>query len=78
MNGTSFVLGTNQLSWLARADVPLMVSHRTLHIRRWLPRVRCRWALDSGGFTELSLFGRWQTSPAAYAVSVARYRVEIG
>jgi integrase len=46
--------------------------------RRRLPRARCRWALDSGGFTELSLFGRWQTTPAAYAAAVARYTDQIG
>ncbi|HEY2957670.1 MAG TPA: hypothetical protein VGM21_05615, partial [Actinomycetota bacterium] len=78
MNGGGFYLGTHQPAWLARVDVPLMVSHRTLSGRGRLPRARCRWALDSGGFTELSLFGRWQTSPAAYADAVARYAEEIG
>src|SRR6266536_4781509 len=78
MNGAGFLLGTHQPGWLARLDVPLMVSHRTLHSRRRLPRARCRWALDSGGFTELSLFGRWQTSPTAYADAVARYPDQIG
>ncbi len=78
MNGGGFYLGTHQPAWLARVDVPLMVSHRTLSGRGRLPRARCRWVLDSGGFTELSLFGRWQTSPAAYADAVARYAEEIG
>ena len=27
-----------------------------------LPRARGRWALDSGGFSELSLYGEWRTS----------------
>jgi hypothetical protein len=78
VNGGGFFLGTHQPGWLARVDVPLMVSHRTLSVRRRLPQARMRWALDSGGFTELSLHGGWQTSPAAYADAVARYTAEIG
>jgi O-acetyl-ADP-ribose deacetylase (regulator of RNase III) len=31
------------------------------------------WALDSGGFTELSLHGRWKATPAAYVAAVRRY-----
>jgi hypothetical protein len=78
VTGGGFFLGSHQPAWLARVDVPLMVSHRTLHARRRLPRARARWALDSGGFTELAMFGRWQTTPAAYADAVARYAEEIG
>jgi hypothetical protein len=73
-----FYLGTHETSWLARTDVPLFVSHRRLARRRTLPRAVGRWALDSGGFTELALHGRWQTGAAAYAVAVRRYRDEIG
>jgi hypothetical protein len=77
MTGASFLLGTHQSGWLARADVPLTVSHHSLHGRR-LPRARCWWALDSGGFTELLLFGCWQTSPAAYAAAVPTTRTRLG
>jgi hypothetical protein len=34
--------------------------------------------LDSGGFTELSLYGRWQTDARAYVDAVRRYSEEIG
>ena len=78
MNGGGFFLGTHQPGWLARLDVPLFVSHRTLRARRRLPRARCWWALDSGGFTELSLFGGWRTTPSEYAAAVARYAAEVG
>jgi hypothetical protein len=37
-----------------------------------------RWALDSGGFTELTMPGAWQTSVDAYASAVHRYCDEIG
>jgi hypothetical protein len=74
-----FYLGTHQPSWLARdLGVPLLVSHRRLAGRRSLPRASGPWALDSGGFTELSLHGRWRTDAAAYVKAVRRYATEIG
>jgi hypothetical protein len=76
--GPGFWLGTHQPHWLAMAGVPLFVSHRRLAGRRQLPRAAWPWALDSGGFTELSMHGRWETSPGAYVTAVRRYRDEIG
>ena len=73
-----FWLGTHKPGWLARTDVPLFVSHRTLAVRKTLPRARGPWALDSGGFTELSMYGEWRTTPREYAAAVRRYRDEIG
>ncbi|MGA6164163.1 DUF7221 family queuine tRNA-ribosyltransferase-like protein [Amycolatopsis magusensis] len=72
-------LGVHQPAWLARGlRVPLMVSHRRLDCRRTLPRATVRWACDSGGFTELSLHGRWRTSSRRYVAAVRRYVDEIG
>jgi hypothetical protein len=71
-------LGSHQPGWLGRLDVPLLGSHRTLGARRRLPRTIGWWALDSGGFTELSLHGRWRTTPGEYAGAVARYQAEVG
>ncbi|GIJ52462.1 hypothetical protein Val02_93480 [Virgisporangium aliadipatigenens] len=75
-----FYLGTHQPHWLARAGVPLFVSDRRLRRYRTLPRARTIWALDSGGFTELSQYGTWThgPSPAVYARRVRRYRDDIG
>lgn len=73
-----FFLGTHHPAWLARFDVPLFVSRRSLTKMRTLPRARGAWALDSGGFTELSLHGRWTVSAADYAEDVRRFRDEIG
>ena len=78
MDGGGFFLGTHHPGWLGRLEVPLMVSHRTLRGRRRLPRARCRWALDSGGFSELLLHGGWQTTPGEYVEAVDRYAAEIG
>lgn len=74
----TFYLGTHKPAWLARTRMPLFVSHRRLRERRTLPRAVCSWALDSGGFTELSLYGRWETTPAEYADAVALYAREVG
>ncbi|MFJ5883250.1 hypothetical protein [Kitasatospora cineracea] len=73
-----FFLGTHQVDWLARTTVPLFVSHRRLAGRRTLPRAAGVWALDSGGFTELSMHGTWRTEPAAYLAAVRRFADEIG
>ncbi|MBG0568085.1 hypothetical protein I4J89_42310 [Actinoplanes sp. NEAU-A11] len=63
-----------------RLGVPLFVSDRRLRRYRQLPRAAAPWALDSGGFTELSQYGTWDTgpTPAVYATRVRRYRDEIG
>jgi len=73
-----FYLGAHQPHWLWRAGFPLFVSHRQLTRRRHLRPASCRWALDSGGFTELSMHGRWITPAHAYAEAVARYAAEVG
>ena len=67
MPALAFYLGAHQPHWLWRAGFPLFVSHRQLARRRSLRPASCRWALDSGGFTELSMHGRWVTPAEAYA-----------
>lgn len=76
-----FYLGTHHPNWLWKpelSEVPLFPSNR------WLRQVKnpkpalMDWALDSGGFTEISTFGRWETSAASYIESVRRYMADIG
>ena len=59
-----FFLGTHRPNWLARTTVPLFVSDRTLRIYKTLPHATATWALDSGGFTELSQHGTGPPAPA--------------
>jgi hypothetical protein len=73
-----FYLGTHHPSWLSEVDVPLFVSRRRLQERRTLPRARALWALDSGGFSELFMYGEWRLSPTEYVIQVRRYREDIG
>lgn len=46
--------------------------------RKSFPRALHSWALDSGGFTELSMHGRWVTTSREYARAVRRYQDEVG
>jgi hypothetical protein len=73
-----FFLGTHQPGWLGTAGVPLFVSRRRLTARKTFPRALAPWALDSGGFTELDMFGNWTLSPAEYVADVRRFRDEVG
>jgi hypothetical protein len=73
-----FYLGTHIVSWLWLVNVPLFVSRRQLRKYKKLRRALGRWALDSGGFTELSMFGGWRTTPAEYVRDVLRFDSEIG
>jgi hypothetical protein len=74
----AFYLGAHQPHWLWNTSFPLFVSHRQLARRRSLRPASCRWALDSGGFTELSMHGRWVTAASAYAEAVAGYAATVG
>lgn len=74
-----FYLGAYEPQWLVQFDIPLFVSVRRLRrIKRKFPRALGRWALDSGGFTELSSYGRWTVGPSEYVDSVRFYSETIG
>jgi len=73
-----FYLGTHRPYWLDKVNVPLMVSRRTLAGRKTLPKAIQPWVLDSGGFTELNLFGGWSVPAAVYAAELRRLHDEVG
>jgi hypothetical protein len=64
--------------WLASSKFPLFISHKRLCRYEKLPVARCRCALDSGAFSELSAHGRWTITAEEYVTAVRRYRDEIG
>lgn len=71
-----FFLGTHQPHWLgdeAFAGVDLFISRRRLVRYAALPPAATSFALDSGGFTELQLFGRWTVSTDAFVEEIRRY-----
>jgi hypothetical protein len=73
-----FYLGTHEVHWLEKVDVPLMVSRNRLSLRRHLPTARAPWVLDSGGFTELQQHGTWRIDAGTYAKEIARYVSDVG
>lgn len=73
-----FFLGTHHPSWLERTDVPLFLSTRRLAERKSLPVARGPVAIDSAGYSELSMFGNWRTTARQYVADVRRYRDQIG
>lgn len=76
-----FYLGTHRPNWLGfqqLADVPLFVSHLRLKDRKSFPRAVGSWALDSGGFTEVSRHGHYRDTPSEYVAAVRRYSEHIG
>lgn len=75
-----FYLGAPEPSWLRRTTgIPLFVSHRRLARLARPPRAAVPWALDSGGFNEITKHGGWHRVPAReYVAAVARYDAEVG
>lgn len=64
---------------MEQTEVPLFISRRRLARRSGrLPVAICKWGLDSGGFSELSMYGEWRTSQKDYIKEVKTYITEIG
>ncbi|MFD7919550.1 hypothetical protein ACFV3R_10030 [Streptomyces sp. NPDC059740] len=74
----TFWLGVHRPRWLERDSIPMFVSNRQLAGIKTLPRALGPWALDSGGFTEITKYGEWRTSPQQYVQLIRRYRDEVG
>lgn len=69
-----FYLGIHRPNWLATIGIPLFVSRRVLHKRKTFPQAAAPWVLDSGGFTELNMYGEWQLTTRQYAKEVQRFQ----
>jgi hypothetical protein len=63
-----FFLGTHMPSWLERTNVPLFVSRRRM--TRVTRKPTCDWGLDSGGFSELTMYGAWTITEEDYVAEV--------
>jgi hypothetical protein len=71
--------------WNPAANFPMMVSYRQLERAGYAVKSKRKlypsthpWIEDSGGFTELSMYGEWRTTPREYVSAVARHAHEIG
>lgn len=76
-----FFLGTHVVSWLWDArfrGVPLFVSAPQLRGRASFARAVTDWACDSGGFSSIFMFGRYDVSAAEYVRELADWNERIG
>lgn len=79
-----FYLGTHIKSWLWREDTsdldPLFVSWVRMRRRKtaFKQRAQVRWALDSGGFSEIAMHGKWTHTEQEYVDAVEQYVDEVG
>ncbi len=73
-----FWLGVHRPEWLARTNADLFVSATRLRGMKTLPLAAGRWALDSGGFSEIRKHGRWTIPASQYVGETRRWRDEIG
>lgn len=73
-----FWLGTHMPEWVQRTDVPLFLSRRRLCRRKKWPTALGPWALDSGGFSELSMFGRWTIGEQQYVDEIRLWSEQMG
>lgn len=73
-----FYLGTHIPSWVYQTDVPLFLSHRILSKRKKLQVALGPYCVDSGGFSELSMYGEWKTTPEQYVAELQRYEGGMG
>lgn len=79
-----FYLGTHIKSWLWREDTedlaPLFVSWVRLRRRKtpYVYEALQPWAMDSGGFSEIGMHGKWTRSAGEYAEAVEQYATELG
>jgi hypothetical protein len=75
-------LGISNLAWMRReefAGVRVFVSMNSFDKYKTLPPAGDAWiGVDSGGFTELKMHGRWRTSAAEFAAKCIRLKGHYG
>lgn len=74
-----FYLGTQDAHWLNDVPVRMLISRPTLlRYKTWRWEAKAPWALDSGGFTEVTDKGGWTISAREYVEFVTRAAETIG
>jgi len=77
-NFMKFYLGTHVLSHMEKTNVDLFISIRQLKKRKKKPFKQLgKICIDSGGFTELSMFGKWETTSDQYIAQLKKL-IELG
>lgn len=73
-----FYLGVHRPKWCEASAIPLMISRNTLARMKNIPVSSCDLFLDSGGFTEVSLYGRWRCDARSFACEMRMYSDVLG
>ncbi|MGW2326397.1 deazapurine DNA modification protein DpdA family protein [Streptomyces sp. NPDC001700] len=76
--GMRFYLTTHKKHWLRETPVPLFLKSEHLASAVKPLRAIGRYAVDSGGFTELQRHGRWTRTPRQYVADLRRIWEHIG
>lgn len=76
--GCRFYLGTHHPDWLRRLKVPLFVARQAMAALRRPTPAYTAWALDSGGFNELRIHGRWRVDAKRYAAQMRLWATMCG
>ncbi|MFJ8000746.1 hypothetical protein ACIQ7D_27050 [Streptomyces sp. NPDC096310] len=73
-----FYLTTHKRHWVRLTDVPLFLKSEHFAVARTLPVAIGRYAVDSGGFSELQEHGRWTRTPRQYIDDLYRIWEGVG
>ncbi|WP_030753637.1 DUF7221 family queuine tRNA-ribosyltransferase-like protein [Streptomyces sp. NRRL F-5135] len=73
-----FYLTTHKRHWVKLTDVPLFLKSEHFAVARTLPVAIGRYAVDSGGFSELQKHGRWTRTPRQYVDDLRRIWEHVG
>jgi len=74
-NKPEFYLGTHILNHMEKTNVPLFISFKQLRKRKRKPFAqKGKIYVDSGGFSELSINGKWTISPKEYILELERLK----
>jgi len=74
----TFYLGAHQPAWMKTCDVPFFVSNRRMRKIKKVKPSQGPWVLDSGGFSELTIHGKWTFTKEEYAQEIKRYQEKAG
>ncbi|MFE1323691.1 hypothetical protein [Streptomyces sp. NPDC058741] len=76
--GMRFYLTTHKRHWVKLTNVPLFLKSEHFAAAAKLYPARGRYAVDSGGFSELQRHGRWTRSPRQYVDDLRRIWEYVG
>jgi len=74
----TFYLGTHVVNHITKTEVPMFISYRQLKNRKKSFDSKTPVCIDSGGFSELSLNGKWSITPQEYVLGLNNLKENLG